>query len=146
NNRAAHAAVALQCQPTGSKTHARIGRSVGRRTWLLSACVLLLPLPALATPKSRKIVRFERPVKGSSLRIGAARGAVAATSDEVMRVVTDYAGYARFIEQFERARVVKRSANGTDLYLEIPILRGLTKIWAVIRFQPPIRANRTVLV
>ncbi|HEY6727545.1 MAG TPA: hypothetical protein VI197_26095, partial [Polyangiaceae bacterium] len=48
--------------------------------------------------------------------------------------------------QFERARVVGRGKTGTDLYLDIPILHGLAKIWAVVRFQPPVRSANSSLI
>jgi len=125
---------------------------LSRRAWLASAGVLLAPSVATLAPSvalaagRRDIERYERAVSGSSTPAGAARGGVEAERGRVEAVVTDYAGYARFIEQFERARVVGRVKDATDLYLDIPILHGLTKIWAVVRFQPALRsANSTVI-
>lgn len=109
-----------------------------RRVLLASAGMLLLPATALGE-RSRDVERYEREVPDSQERAGAARAGVGASQARVESVVTDYAGYARFIDQFERARVVGRSGNSTDLYIEIPILHGLTKIWAVLRFGTPVR-------
>jgi len=125
---------------------------LSRRGWLASAGVLLAPSAVLWTPSvalargSRDIERYERAVSGTSNRAGAARAGVDADARRVESVVTDYAGYARFIDQFERARVVGRAKTATDLYLDIPILHGLAKIWAVVRFQPPVRAANSTLI
>jgi len=119
---------------------------LSRRGWLASAGVLLAPSVVLWTPDvalargKRDIERYER---GGA---GAARAGVEAAARRVESVVTDYAGYARFIDQFERARVVGRSKSATDLYLDIPILHGLAKIWAVVRFQPPVRSAKSTLI
>ena len=128
------------------------GHRLSRRTWLASAGVLLAPSVALVTPSvalargSRDIERYERAVSGTSNRAGAARARVDADARRVESVVTDYAGYARFIDQFERARVVGRGKTTTDLYLDIPILHGLAKIWAVVRFQAPVRSSNSTLI
>lgn len=128
------------------------GHRLSRRAWLATAGVLVAPSVALWTPSvalargSRDIERYERAVSGSSNRAGAARARVDADARKVEAVVTDYAGYARFIDQFERARVVGRAKAATDLYLDIPILHGLAKIWAVVRFQPPVRTAKSTLI
>ncbi len=114
-------------------------RRIGRRAWVVgTAAVLVSPRVGVAAP-DRRVVRYERAVPGASIKAGAARAGVQAPRATVQEVVTDYAGYARFIRQFERARVVRRTAEATDLFLEIPIFHGLTKIWAVLRFHPPVR-------
>lgn len=116
-----------------------------RRVWLASASVLLVPATALGA-RTRDVERYERDVSDSAERAGAARAGVGASLARVESVVTDYAGYARFIDQFEKARVVARSGASTDLYIEIPILHGLTKIWAVLRFGAPVRQADATLV
>lgn len=118
---------------------------VTRRAWLASAGVLLLPGTALGA-RDRNVERYETKVRDSSKRAGAARAGVEASRARVEAVVTDYAGYARFIDQFDRARVVGRSSNLTDLYIEIPILHGLTKIWAVLQFGVPARYSNATIV
>lgn len=84
--------------------------------------------------KAPHIVRYAVPVAGSKLPAGAARGGVGASTDVLTSVVTDYDEYDVFISRFNSARVVKRSKNSTDVYLEVPILHGLSKVWAVTRF------------
>ena len=46
----------------------------------------------------------------------------------------------------EQARIVGRSGDKTDVYLEVPILNGASKVWAVVRFSPPeIQGNQEVI-
>lgn len=54
----------------------------------------------------------------------------------VRRVVTDYNRYGQYIDKFEKARIVGKSPGRTDVYLQVPILRGLAHVWAVVRFGP----------
>jgi hypothetical protein len=42
--------------------------------------------------------------------------------------------------------VVGKSGDKTDLYLEVPILKGAAKIWAIIRFEPPKKVGDTEVV
>jgi hypothetical protein len=90
-----------------------------------------------ATPATRNVERFAVKVANSSLDAGAARVLVQAPADAARSVVTDYAKYSRIITRFKNARVVGRSGDKTDVYLEVPILNGAGKIWAIVRFAPP---------
>lgn len=128
-----------------STEHYRGSARLTRRAWISCVSVLAVPSVALGA-QNRNVERYERAIPGSSQRAGAARTGVEASARRVEAVVTDYAGYARFIDQFDRARVVGRADAATDLYIEIPILNGLTKIWAVLRFQPPVRNAGSTLV
>ncbi|HEY3499566.1 MAG TPA: SRPBCC family protein [Polyangiaceae bacterium] len=115
--------------------------SLGRKflgSTLLAAVVLSSPAPALATV-NRDIQRFDVKVKDSDWNAGAARAHVAANKDVLRAVVTDYAHYASIITRFRQARVIGRSGDKTDVYLEVPILKGAAKVWAVVRFEPPKR-------
>src|SRR5687768_7782586 len=129
-----------------SEQHYHRSTPLTRRALISCLSVLAVPSVALGAPQNRNVERYERAIAGSPHRAGAARTAVEASAQRVEAVVTDFAGYARFIDQFERARVVGRGKTSTDLYIEIPILHGLTKIWAVLRFQPPVRNGGSTLV
>jgi ribosome-associated toxin RatA of RatAB toxin-antitoxin module len=102
---------------------------------LVAASCLATPAAALAA--SREIQRFDVKVKNSDLNAGAARAHVLANKEVLRGVVTDYANYATIITRFRQARIVGRSGNKTDVYLEVPILKGAAKVWAVVRFEPP---------
>jgi ribosome-associated toxin RatA of RatAB toxin-antitoxin module len=103
---------------------------------LMVGSCLAVPVPASANV-SREIRRFDVKVKNSDLNAGAARAHVLANKDVLRGVVTDYARYSSIITRFRQARVVGRSGNKTDVYLEVPILKGAAKVWAVVRFEPP---------
>lgn len=86
---------------------------------------------------SRNVERYDVKIANSSMNAGAARVRAHAPSTMLRSVVTDYAGYSKIIKHFEQARVVGRSGDQTDVYLEVPILGGASKIWAIVRFAPP---------
>jgi ribosome-associated toxin RatA of RatAB toxin-antitoxin module len=112
---------------------------------LLLLGVSLAATPSEATPASRQVERYSVKVP-NSLDAGAARVLAHAPSETVRSVVTDYARYSAIITRFEQARVVGRSGTQTDVYLEVPILNGATKIWAIVRFSPPVtEGNREVI-
>jgi ribosome-associated toxin RatA of RatAB toxin-antitoxin module len=73
----------------------------------------------------------------SSVKAGAARVLAKAPSTMLRSVVTDYGRYSSIITQFKQARVLGRKDTQTDVYLEVPILEGAGKVWAVVRFSPP---------
>jgi len=91
--------------------------------------------------KLRDAERYEVATPHSSIKAGAARVHVAAPADSVRKIVTDYKNYPDFISKFEKARVVGKEGDKTDVYLQVPILKGAAKIWAVVRFEPPKNVN-----
>ena len=108
----------------------------------LAACLLVALTASLASPPleaaaSRNVERYDVKVANSSMNAGAARVLAHASSNTVRSVLTDYGRYSKIIKHFEQARVVGRSGDQTDVYLEVPILGGASKIWAVVRFSPP---------
>ena len=76
-------------------------------------------------------------VPNVGMNAGAARVRANARPTVVRSVVTDYARYSSIITSFQQARIVGRSGEMTDVYLEVPILKGAGSIWAVVRFGPP---------
>lgn len=106
--------------------------------------VLFSALPASADPseeakhlsKSRRAERYEVATPYSSTKAGAARVSVRAPMDVVRDVVTDYGAYDDHIKKFNKAQVVGRHGDKTDVYLQVPILKGVAKVWAVVRFEP----------
>jgi ribosome-associated toxin RatA of RatAB toxin-antitoxin module len=107
----------------------------------LAACFLVALSASLSSAPvdaaSRSIERFDVKVANSSMNAGAARVRAHAPSATLRSVLTDYGRYSKIIKQFEQARVVGRSGDQTDVYLEVPILGGASKIWAIVRFAPP---------
>jgi ribosome-associated toxin RatA of RatAB toxin-antitoxin module len=78
---------------------------------------------------------------GGPIRAGGAAGVVGAPASEVRRLVTDYGKYEAWLPGFKRSRIVGRSADRTDVYLEVPIFHGAAKLWAVTRFDAPQAEN-----
>jgi ribosome-associated toxin RatA of RatAB toxin-antitoxin module len=104
---------------------------------LVFACAGLTAVRSDAAAATRNVERFTVKVPNSSREAGAARTLAHSPSDLMRSVVTDYARYSSIITQFKNARVVGRSGGRTDVYLEVPILSGLSTVWAVVRFEAP---------
>jgi len=120
----------------GTMLLARRTRTLVLSTFLLLGASLASPRTE-ATPATRNVERFAVKVPNSSLEAGAARVLVQAPSETARSVVTDYGRYSSIITHFKNARIVGRAGSQTDVYLEVPILNGAAKIWAVVRFAPP---------
>ncbi|MBK7586765.1 MAG: hypothetical protein IPI67_42085 [Myxococcales bacterium] len=86
--------------------------------------------------KSRDSERYEVETEHSSTKAGAARVHIAAPVASVKKTVSDFRNYSKFISKFDKAKVVGRNGDKTDVYLQVPILKGAAKIWAVVRFEP----------
>ena len=97
------------------------------------AASLALPT-ATAEAKSKDSVRYSVRTPYSGIEAGAARIHVKANTAQVISLVTDYNHYDQYISKFEKVRVVGRTAQTVDVYLQVPILKGAAKIWAVVRF------------
>src|SRR6185369_7910801 len=101
-----------------------------------------------------EVERFPTRLPESERPAGGARTVVTASPELVKAVVLDFANYAIYFDPDKgknpdrkwASRVVGKSGGKTDVYLEVPILRGAAKIWAVIRFDPPQQVGDTVVV
>ncbi len=112
-------------------------------TLTLLACTLLSSVSAAAAPapgpelqKWREVSRFNVKTPYAEMNAGAARVNVDAPEELVRSVVLDYKNYANFMSRFEKSQIVGRSGDKTDVYLQVPILKGAAKVWAVVRFEP----------
>lgn len=129
-------------------------RGIGRPSAVaLLACMLLGSAPLAAAPangpeleKWRKVDRFDVKTPYADINAGAARVNVDAPEDLVRSVVLDYKNYASFMSRFEKSRIVGRSGDKTDVYLQVPILKGAAKVWAIVRFEPIKEVNGTEVV
>jgi hypothetical protein len=62
---------------------------------------------------------------------------VQAPIDVTRRALTNYEHYATILPRFGRSRVLKRTQDSADVYLQVPILRGAAHLWGVVRFVGP---------
>jgi len=81
--------------------------------------------------------RYERLTPLSEIKAGGSRDAVHAPIEVVRQIVTDFDGYSGYIKRFDKAKIIGRHGDKTDVYLQVPIMKGAAKVWAVIRFDPP---------
>jgi len=128
------------CSSTGFLGSLRGGSRGG--TLALLACMLLGSATAAAAPapgpelrKWREVSRFNVKTPYASMEAGAARVNVDAPEELVRSVVLDYKNYAHFMSRFDKSQIVGRSGDKTDVYLQVPILKGAAKVWAVVRFD-----------
>jgi ribosome-associated toxin RatA of RatAB toxin-antitoxin module len=115
-------------------------------TLFASISVAAAPAPGPELQKWRQVDRFDVKTPYADMNAGAARVNVDAPVDLVRSVVLDYKNYASFMSRFEKSRVVGRSGDNTDVYLQVPILKGAAKVWAIVRFEPVKQVNGTEVV
>jgi len=82
------------------------------------------------------IQRYETATPASGIKAGGARVQVHAPIEVVERVIMDYGSWSQHIRKFEKAKVVGRRGDRTHVYLQVPILKGATRIWVVAEFDP----------
>jgi ribosome-associated toxin RatA of RatAB toxin-antitoxin module len=111
---------------------------------------LLVGLFVASTCLGSQSVAWAAPIKAqrytvktpySSIEAGAARIDVAANAQQISEIISDFGNYSKLSDKFDKSRVVGHSGANTDVYLQVPILRGAAKIWAVVRFEPIRSAN-----
>lgn len=84
----------------------------------------------------RKSERYEVKTEHSSVKAGCARIYVAAPAGVTKKVIQDFKNYSKLSKKFDKSKVVGRDGDKTDVYLQVPILKGAAKVWAVVRFEP----------
>lgn len=93
----------------------------------------LLPGSAAATASRR----YQVQMPFSDIKAGAAHTEIRAPLDLVRSVVTDYARWGEHIKRFDKAHVIGRHGDTTDVYLQVPVMKGAAKVWGVVRFDAP---------
>jgi len=96
---------------------------------------------SVAWAAPNKAQRYSVKTPYSNIEAGAARIDVAANADQISVIVSDFGNYAKISDKFDKSRVVGHPGANTDVYLQVPILKGAAKIWAVVRFEPIRSAN-----
>lgn len=95
------------------------------------------PIDIGALQRTDQAQRYELNLPNAALRAGGAAIVVNASAAAVRSIVMDFGAYEKFMPNFKRSRVISRKPGGTDVYLQVPILHGVMKIWTVARFAPP---------
>lgn len=114
-----------------------VENTMNRKLLSVGSLLLALSAPVLAHADQADAQRYEVLTPFSSIKAGAARVQVRAPLDVVRGVVMDFGAYAAHISKFEKAKVIGRHGTSTDVYLQVPILKGAAKVWAVVRFEAP---------
>lgn len=123
----------------------RVSLSSSLTLAVLVGCLGFAP-SAAAGPNPVKAQRYSVKTPLSSIQAGAARIDVAADVQLVAQIIQDFGNYTKLTDKFEKARVVGRSGADTDVYMQVPILKGAAKIWAVVRFAPVRTSNGELIL
>jgi hypothetical protein len=123
------------------------------RAFPLVALLALASGNALASSPT-DVTRYDCKLPESDRPAGGARTVVTASPELVKSVVLDFEHYAYYFDPDKgtnpsrkwASHVVGKSGDKTDLYLEVPILKGAAKIWAIIRFDPPKKVGDSEVV
>lgn len=110
----------------------------------LAALVFASAATAADNGGARGVERYDIGMQGG--KAGAARVMVKAPDHVVRSVVTDFPRYEKFITHFKSAKVVGRVGDKTDVYLQVPLLHGAVKLWAIVRFDPPKQQGDDLIV
>ena len=122
---------------------------------VLSLVALLALASGTAVASSpTDVTRYDCKLPESDRPAGGARTVVSASPSLVKSVVLDFEHYAHYFDPDKgrnpqrkwASRVVGKSGDKTDVYLEVPILKGAAKIWAIVRFDPPKKVGDTEVV
>jgi hypothetical protein len=96
-------------------------------------------VPASASATNSRRYQVQMPY--SDIKGGAAHTEIRAPFELVRSVVTDYARWGEHIKRFDKAHVIGRHGDTTDVYLQVPVMKGVAKVWGVVRFEPPRTGN-----
>ncbi len=101
------------------------------------------PAPTAEEKKSQleRLAKDQGPLKtnwtppGKSERYGHAEAMIGAPYDAVKTRLLDFAHYKDLAgPKFKKVSVVDKQGGSTDLYFQLPIMKGLVTIWYVTRF------------
>ncbi|GAC1577262.1 MAG: hypothetical protein NVS3B20_08670 [Polyangiales bacterium] len=81
-----------------------------------------------------KKTNFER----DKARWGRAEAFISAPMAKTREAVLDYGNYSSFIPRFEKSKLLKRDGLAAEVFLQLPILKGSARLWALERFAAPV--------
>lgn len=109
-------------------------------TWPFDAA----PSDADRTAQLDRLKKDAGPIKsnwtppGKSERYGHAEALIAAPPEKVKATLTDYGHFKDLAgPKFKSVKVVDKQGQSTDVYFQLPIMKGMITIWYVTRFAPP---------
>jgi hypothetical protein len=110
----------------------------------ISLTSLALSAEATQPGVAARAQRYRKVVTKERIEAGCARIAVDAPLETVRNVVSDFNRYSTFIQRTKdgklqlqvTAKMLGRNGDKRDVYLEVSILKGTSKVWGVLRFDP----------
>jgi len=102
------------------------------------------PTPEEKTAQLERLAKDFGPLKsnwvppGKTERYGHAEARLDAPYDVIRARLTDFVHYKDLAgHRFKSVKVVDKVGDGSDIYFQLPIMKGLITIWYVTRFMPP---------
>ncbi len=86
--------------------------------------------------------RSSRAVEGSKYRVARAELIVAAAPATVRAALLDHARYGELIPQLAKVKVLKKSGEAAEVFLQLPVMNGAATIWAIQRFDAPVAEGK----
>ncbi|MBK7398602.1 MAG: hypothetical protein IPJ34_20460 [Myxococcales bacterium] len=83
---------------------------------------------------------FEHPT--AKVKWGRASIFVNAPMKDVKAAIIDYGNWSTFITKFQKSKVLKKDGTGSEVYLQLPIMKGAATIWAVEKFGAPVAEGK----
>jgi ribosome-associated toxin RatA of RatAB toxin-antitoxin module len=112
---------------------------------LMLACVVS-SAPARADETAElqargKALRYTRKTTGPTSRIDTGGAAILVNAPLALtrKIATDYRHYSKFVKSFTQSRLLSREKGVSEVYFEVPVLRGAAKIRVVVLMDPPVK-------
>jgi hypothetical protein len=112
---------------------------------MVALVILLLAGPARADDEADRLAALGKPHTytfktrnpASPIDTGGAAVVVHAPIADVRKIVMNYGSYQKFLKPFDQSRVLSKRKGVSEVYLQVPILHGAMRIWAVAEMPPP---------
>jgi hypothetical protein len=112
---------------------------------IAAIAILLAAGPARADEEADRLAALGRPhtytlkttSPASPIDTGGAAILVHAPIEDVRKIVTNYGSYQKFLKPFDQSKVLAKRKGVSEVYLQVPILHGAARIWAVAEMPPP---------
>ncbi|MEJ7734706.1 MAG: SRPBCC family protein [Polyangiaceae bacterium] len=97
---------------------------------------------ATLTARAGKALRYDASAPEpttSKVGWGGAAILVNAPIAEVRKVVSEYRSYEKFMKPFDSSKLISKKNGQSEVYLQVPVAHGAAKVWAVVKFAPPVK-------
>lgn len=97
---------------------------------------------ATLTARAGKALRYDAKASEpttSKVGWGGAAVVVNAPVAEVRKIVQEYRKYETYMKPFDSSKLLSKKNGTSEVYLQVPVAHGAAKVWAVVKFAPPVK-------